>query len=79
MIKELKEMGLSQAMLAREMGTARQLLNDWFTGDKTPSARSISRLSVAITNLTGKAFAPADVYKLIDKVSTRYKNEKESV
>lgn len=76
MIKELKEMGLSQAMIAREMGTARQVINDWFTGDKSPSARSISRMSVAITTLIGKAFTPADVYMLIDKVSTRYKNEK---
>lgn len=78
MIKELREMGLTQAMIAREMGTVRQVVNDWFTGDKAPSARSISRMSMAITKLTGKKFTPADAYMLVDKVSTRYKKEREN-
>jgi transcriptional regulator with XRE-family HTH domain len=78
MIKELREMGLTQAMIAREMGTVRQVVNDWFTGDQTPTARSISRLSTAITKLTGKTFTPADAYMLVDKVSTRYKKEREN-
>lgn len=67
MVQVLKEMGLSQSMIAREMGTNRQTINKWFTGVSSPSARSISRMAVAMTTLTGKAVAPADVYNLISK------------
>ena len=64
-LKELKEMGLSQSMIAREMGTDRQTVNKWFTGERAPSARSISRMAMAMTTLLGRAVAPADVYNLI--------------
>lgn len=67
MIQELKEMGLSQSMIAREMGTNRQTISRWFSGVSSPSARSISRMAAAMTTLTGKVVAPADVYNLISK------------
>ncbi len=67
-LKELKEMGLSQSMIAREMGTNRQTVNQWFTGERAPSARSISRMAVAMTSLLGRSFAPADVYNLISSI-----------
>ncbi|MBQ9113876.1 MAG: helix-turn-helix transcriptional regulator [Clostridia bacterium] len=76
MIKELKEMGLSQSMIAREMGSNRQTVNEWFLGKANPSARSISRMAEAMTKLTGKTITPADVYLLIDKVVKRVKEEK---
>ena len=75
MIRELKEMGLSQSMIAREMGTNRQNVNQWFTGSRSPSARSISRMAAAMTNLTGKTFAPADVYNLIQSIVERNKEQ----
>lgn len=76
MIQELKEMGLSQAMIAREMGSKRQTVNQWFMGERSPSARSISRMSAAMTKLTGKAVAPADVYNLIQAVVEQRKKVK---
>ena len=75
-IKELKELGLSQSMIAVEMGVTRQNVNFWFTGEGNPTAKSINRLAEAITKLTGKTFTPADVYTLISKVVARRKNEK---
>ena len=75
MIQALKEMGLSQSMIAREMGVKRQEINQWCTGARSPSARSISRLAVAMTTLTGKTVAPADVYNLIQKATERKKQE----
>lgn len=75
MIQELKEMGLSQSMIAREMGSNRQTVNRWFLGEQSPSARSISRMATAMTNLTGKTVAPADVYNLIVKISEQQKKE----
>ena len=75
MIQELKEMGLSQSMIAREMGSHRQAVNQWFTGERSPSARTISRMAAAMTKLTGKTVAPADVYNLIQTVAERRKKE----
>ena len=75
MIQELKEMGLSQAMIARELKTTRQEVNQWFTGARTPSARSIKRLSIAMSELTGKPVAPADVYNLISAIVERKEKE----
>lgn len=75
MVTELKELGLSQAMIAREMKTKRQTVNNWFTGERTPSARSVSRMAKAMTNLTGKSVYPADVYNLISKVVENKKKE----
>ena len=68
MLQELKEMGLTQSMIAREMGTNRQTVNQWFTGERAPSARSISRMSVAMTKLLGRNVPPAEVYNLIDRI-----------
>lgn len=75
MIQELKEMGLSQSMIAREMGSKRQCVNHWFIGERSPSARSISRIAAAMTKLTGKEIAPADVYNLIQAIVERRKKE----
>ena len=67
MIKELKEMGLTQSMIAREMNTSRQLVNAWFLGTKSASAGTISKLSKAMTTLLGESFPPAKVYMLIER------------
>ena len=75
MIKELKEMGLSQAMIAREMNTNRQTVNQWFTGERAPSARSIKRMAAAMSELTGRAIPPSEVYNLIAKVVERREQE----
>ena len=75
MIQELKEMGLSQAMIAREMKVQPQIVSRWFTGESSPSARSIKRLSVAMSELTGKPVAPADVYNLISAIVERKEKE----
>lgn len=76
-IKELKELGLSQSMIATEMGVTRQNVNLWFTGEGNPTAKSINRLAEAITKLTGRIFAPADVYTLISTIVERRRREKE--
>lgn len=76
MIQELKEMGLSQSMIAREMGTSRQTINQWFIGERSPSARSISRMAEAMSKLTGKNVAPAEVYNLIQQIVERRRKEK---
>jgi transcriptional regulator with XRE-family HTH domain len=75
-IQELKEMGLNQSMIAREMHVERQTVNQWFIGARTPSARSIKRMAAAMSELTGKKVAPADVYNLITAVVERNKKEK---
>lgn len=75
MIKELKEMGLNQSMIAREMHIDRQTVNQWFTGARTPSARSIKRMAVAMSELTGRTVVPAEVYNLISAVVDRRERE----
>ncbi len=77
MIIELKELGLNQAMIARELKVSRQAVNQWFDGLRTPSARTIKRLSVAMSELTGKKIVPADVYNLVSAISERKKREAE--
>lgn len=77
MLQELRELGLSQAMIAREMGSNRQTVNQWFTGERSPSARSVSRMAAAITALTGKTYYPADVYNLICCVLERKEKERD--
>ncbi|MBQ9728207.1 MAG: helix-turn-helix transcriptional regulator [Clostridia bacterium] len=79
MLQELKEMGLSQAMIAREMKTHRQTVNQWFMGNRVPTARSISKMATAMSTLTGKKVVPADVYNLITTVVERIEREKESI
>ena len=78
MIKELKALGLSQAMIARELRVTRQAVTQWFSGERTPSARSIKRLSLAMSELTGKAVTPADVYNLITAITERKEREREA-
>ena len=75
MLQELKEMGLSQSMIAREMKTNRQTVNQWFTGERSPSARSIKRMAVAMSELTGKNVVPADVYNLISSIVEKRQQE----
>ena len=75
MVQELKEMGLSQSMIAREMKTNRQTVNQWFTGERSPSARSIKRMAKAMSELTGKTVVPAEVYNLITAIVERREKE----
>ena len=65
-IKELNQLGLSQAMIANEMGVRRQAVNAWFTGESTPTAKSIMRMSAAMSKLTGKTITAAFVYTMIE-------------
>lgn len=75
MVQELKEMGLNQSMIAREMKTNRQTVNQWFTGERSPSARSIKRIAKAMSELTGKTVVPAEVYNLITAIVERREKE----
>ncbi len=75
MVQELKEMGLNQSMIAREMKTNRQTVNQWFTGERSPSARSIKRMAKAMSELTGKTVVPAEVYNLITAIVERREKE----
>ena len=78
-MKELKDLGLTQSMIAREMHVTRQMVNLWFSGARTPSARTVSRLATAMSTLTGKTVVPAEVYNLIAAIVERKKegqNEK---
>ena len=65
-IKALKKLGLSQAMIANEMGVTRQTVNAWFRGVTTPTAKSILRMAAAMSKLTGKTITAAFVYTLIE-------------
>ncbi|MBQ3221160.1 MAG: helix-turn-helix transcriptional regulator [Clostridia bacterium] len=76
MITELKEMGLTQSMIAREMRVNRQTVNQWFTGERTPSARSVNKMAAAMSVLLGKPYPPAEAYTLIAKVTERKAKEK---
>ena len=75
MLQELKKMGLTQSMIAREMHVDRQTVNMWFTGKRTPSARSVNRMAKAISTLTGRNVPPAEVYNLITAVLEQRENE----
>lgn len=64
-IKALREMGITQTMLAKEMGITRQTVNLWFVGAREPSARSVKRMAEALSKLTGKNVSPAKSYTII--------------
>lgn len=72
-MQELKDLGLTQSMIAREMHVTRQTVGLWFSGARTPSARSVSKLAKAMSTLTGKTVAPAEVYNLITAIVERKK------
>ena len=65
-IEALKEFGVTQSMLAEDMGVKRQEINDWLTGKKRIAPLSMKRVCVSLTKLTGQRFFPADVFKIID-------------
>jgi transcriptional regulator with XRE-family HTH domain len=74
-VNELKELGLTQAMIAREMRVNRQTVNQWFTGDRTPSARSVNKMASAMSVLLGRPYPPAEAYTLIARVVDRRERE----
>jgi predicted transcriptional regulator len=67
-VKTLAEYGVSQSMLAFEMGVPRQLVSRWFTGTTLPSARSTIKISDALTKLTGESVSPAQVYLMLNDI-----------
>lgn len=76
MVKELKDMGLSCAKIAKEMGVTRQSVHLWFSGKRFPNANSIKKLSEALTNLTKKEFTQVRTFILLAKVHEKVKKEK---
>ena len=66
--KELKDLGVTQSMIAKEMRTTRQNVNFWFTGKREASAGTVKRLAEAMTALTGKKVYPAQVYNIISSI-----------
>ena len=77
MIKELKDLGLSQSMIAAKMKVTRQTVNLWFQGERFPTIRNIEKMAKAMSELTGKTITPAYVFKLLSTVAERRKREKE--
>ena len=75
MIIELREMGLNQVMIAREMKVSRQAVNQWFDGSRTPTLRTVKKIAVAMSELTGQKIVPVDVYDLIEAISERKARE----
>ena len=76
MVKELKDMGLSCAKIAKEMGVTRQSVHLWFSGKRFPNANSIKNLSEALTKLTKKEFTKVRTFILLAKVYEKVKKEK---
>ena len=72
-MKALKELGLNQIMIARELNVERQAVNAWFTGRRFPSAGTMQKLHKAINNLTGKIYSLADIYNLLEKAIAEHK------
>ena len=70
-IEALKEYGVTQSMIAEEMGVDRQQVNYWFTGARNLTPVSMKRVCCALMKLTGMKFYPADVYKIVNEEKAR--------
>ena len=75
MCKELKEIGLSQAMIAHHLKINRQAVNQWFSGRRMPNAMTMVKLADAMSELTRKEIAPADVYRMVLAIKERKDKE----
>lgn len=69
MLKELKELGITQQLVATKMGVTRQQVGLWFTGANMPSAKNVIRLADALTALTGKKYSPAKVFTRLTELN----------
>ena len=67
-LKELKELGITQQLVATQMGVTRQQVSLWFTGANMPSAKNVIRLADALTALTGKKYTAARVFTELTKI-----------
>lgn len=79
MIKELKDMDLSCAKIAKEMGVTRQSVHLWFSGKRFPNANSIKKLSITLTKLTKKEYSQVRTFALLARVHENAKKEKGKV
>ncbi len=58
----LRAVGISQSMLANQLGVTRQSVNLWIKGERAPNARNITKIAEALTKL-GATVTPSEVYK----------------